>query len=280
MTTPLSAPSTIASALRAAASRGLNRLDAHMLLLHALGRTPHDRAWLLAHDAELLDSATQASFEAALQRRLKGEPLAYITGHQEFYGLDLQVDARVLCPRADTETLLDWALQVLPANAQVVDLGTGSGAIALALQHQRPDAHVHARDISADALAVAQTNAHRLHLNVAFSQGAWLQGLDGPWDAIVSNPPYIAAADPHLAALTHEPLQALASGTDGLDDLRTIVKQAASRLKPGGWLLLEHGYDQADAVCAMLRSAGFADVQSRQDLAGIARCTGGRWLGP
>ena len=282
MTTPLSAPSTIASALRAAASRGVDRLDAHMLLLHAMGRPPHDRAWLLAHDADLLDAASQALFEAALERRMRGEPLAYITGHQEFYGLDLQVDARVLCPRADTETLVDWALQVLPANAnaEVVDLGTGSGAIALAIQHQRPDAQVHARDISVNALDVARANAHRLGLKVTFSQGAWLQGLDDPWDAIVSNPPYIAAADPHLAALTHEPLQALASGADGLDDLRTIVKQAASRLKPGGWLLLEHGYDQADAVCAMLRSAGFADVQSRQDLAGIARCTGGRWLGP
>ena len=279
MTTPLSAPSTIASALRAAASRGMDRLDAHMLLLHAMGRTPHDRAWLLAHDADPLDATTQALFEAALQRRLQGEPLAYITGHQEFYGLNLQVDARVLCPRADTETLVDWTLQVLPANAQVVDLGTGSGAIALAIQHQRPDAQVHARDISADAVDVAQANARRLGLNVTFSQGAWLQGLDGPWDAILSNPPYIAAADPHLAALNHEPLQALASGTDGLDDLRTIVKQAASRLKPGGWLLLEHGYDQADAVCELLRSAGFAEVQSRQDLAGVARCSGGRWLG-
>jgi len=250
-----------------------------MLLLHVLGRTPHDRAWLLAHDADPLDATTQALFEAALQRRLQGEPLAYITGHQEFYGLDLQVDARVLCPRADTETLVDWALQVLAANAHVVDLGTGSGAIALAIQHQRPDAQVHARDISADALAMAQTNARRLGLNVTFSQGTWLQGLEGPWDAIVSNPPYIAAADPHLAALIHEPLQSLASGADGLDDLRTIVKQAASRLKSGGWLLLEHGYDQADAVCELLLSGGFADVQSRQDLAGIARCSGGRWLG-
>ena len=279
MTPPLPVESTIASALRDAASGGADRLDAHMLLLHALGRTPHDRAWLLAHDTEPLDAQTQARFEAALHRRLQGEPLAYITGHQEFYGLDLQVDARVLCPRADTETLVDWALQLLPPAAQVVDLGTGSGAVALALQQQRPDAQVHARDISGDALEVAQANALRLGLNVVFSQGTWLQGLDGPWDAIVSNPPYIAAADPHLAALVHEPLQALASGSDGLDDLRTIIGQATTRLKPGGWLLLEHGYDQADAVCALLQSAGFADVQSRHDLAGIARCSGGRWPG-
>jgi len=276
---PVPAQPTINSALHESQNRGIGRLDTHMLLLHVLGRTPHDRAWLLAHDADPLDATTQALFEAALQRRLQGEPLAYITGHQEFYGLDLQVDARVLCPRADTETLVDWALQVLAANAHVVDLGTGSGAIALAIQHQRPDAQVHARDISADALAMAQTNARRLGLNVTFSQGTWLQGLEGPWDAIVSNPPYIAAADPHLAALIHEPLQSLASGADGLDDLRTIVKQAASRLKSGGWLLLEHGYDQADAVCELLLSGGFADVQSRQDLAGIARCSGGRWLG-
>ena len=279
MTPPLRAESTIANALRDATGRGADRLDAHMLLLHALGRTPHDRAWLLAHDAEPLDAQTQARLEAALHRRLQGEPLAYITGHQEFYGLDLQVDARVLCPRADTETLVDWALQLLPPAAQVVDLGTGSGAIALALQHQRSDAQVHARDISADALEVAKANSQRLGLHVVFSLGAWLQGLDGPWDAIVSNPPYIAAADPHLAALVHEPLQALASGTDGLDDLRTIIVQAATRLKPGGWLLLEHGYDQADAVCDLLRNAGYAEVQSHHDLAGIARCSGGQWLG-
>jgi len=280
LTEPAPGSATLASALRHAAGLGVARLDAQMLLLYALGRTPHDRAWLLAHDGNSMDAAAQTRFDAALQRRLRGEPLAYITGHQEFYDLDLQVDARVLCPRADTETLVDWALQLLSPNAQVVDLGTGSGAIALAIQHQRPDVQMHARDLSADALAVAQANARRLGLEVAFSQGSWLEGVTGLFDAIVSNPPYIAAADPHLAALTHEPLQALVSGADGLDDLRTIVGQAGARLKPGGWLLLEHGYDQANAVCELLRRAGFADVQSRQDLAGIARCSGGRWLGP
>ena len=268
---------TLSSALRHAAGLGLERLDAQMLLLHALGRAPHDRAWLLAHDGDALDTAAHTRFDAALQRSLRGEPLAYITGHQEFYGLDLHVDARVLCPRADTETLVDWALALLPSAARVLDLGTGSGAIALALKHQRPDVQTHARDFSADALAVAQSNAHRLGLDGAFSQGSWLDGVTGLFDAIVSNPPYIAAADPHLAALTHEPLQALASGADGLDDLRAIIQQAPACLAPGGWLLLEHGYDQAQAVCDLLRGARFADVQSRPDLAGIARCSGGRW---
>lgn len=268
---------TLDGALRHANSLGLARLDAQMLLLHALGRTPHDRAWLLAHDSDALDAAARARFDAALQRRLRGEPLAYITGHQEFYGLDLQVDARVLCPRADTETLVDWALELLAPQARVIDLGIGSGAIALAIKHQRPDVQMHARDFSADALAVAQANAQRLGLDVAFSQGSWLDGVTSLFDAIVSNPPYIAAADPHLAALAHEPLQALASGADGLDDLRAIIRQAPACLAPGGWLLLEHGYDQAKSVCDLLQGAGFADVQSRPDLAGNARCSGGRW---
>lgn len=273
------ANATLAAALQHATGLGLARLDAQMLLLHALARTPHDRAWLLAHDGDLLDAATHTRFSSALQRRLQGEPLAYITGHQEFYGLDLHVDARVLCPRADTETLVDWALELLAPDAHVLDLGTGSGAIALALKHQRPHVQMHARDFSTEALAVARANAQHLGLEVAFSLGSWLEGVTGAFDAIVSNPPYIAAADPHLAALAHEPLQALASGTDGLDDLRTIIGQAGERLKPGGWLLLEHGYDQASAVCDLLRSSGFGEVQSRRDLAGIARCSGGHWTG-
>ena len=270
---------TLAECLRQAQSLGLARVDAQILLLHGLQRPLHDRAWLLAHDSDALSPEQEAAWQDALQRRLQGEPVAYITGRKDFFGLTLTVDARVLDPRPDTETLVDWALEAiapLPA-PRVADLGTGSGAIALALQSQRPTAQVLAVDASADALAVAQANAQRLGLPVRFEHGNWLQGVDGIFDAIVSNPPYIPSADPHLAALTHEPLQALASGSDGLDDIRTIVAQAPARLAPGGWLLLEHGYDQAEAVQALLAAHGFVQVHSRNDLAGIARCTGGQW---
>lgn len=271
---------TVSLALQEAAKGGVERLEAQLLLLHALGRTAQERAWLLAHDDETLSIKAQQAWQAALSRRFAGEPLPYITGWAAFYGLDLQVDARVLCPRADTETLVDWALALLPPAARIIDLGTGSGAIALALKHQRPDVQMNACDISADVLAVAQANAQRLGLEVAFSQGAWLVGLSQAFDAIVSNPPYIADADPHLAALAHEPLQALTSGADGLDDLRAIIGQAPACLKPGGWLLLEHGYDQGAAVRQLLQAQGFVAVQSRRDLAGIERCSGGRWFGP
>ena len=157
-----------------------------------------------------------------------------------------------------------------------MDLGTGSGAIALAFKHQRPNVQMHARDLSADALDVARANAQRLDLEIAFSQGAWLEGFTETFDAIVSNPPYIAEADPHLLALRHEPVQALTSGADGLNDLRAIITQAPACLKPGGWLLLEHGYDQGEAVRQLLQAKGFVAVQSRKDLAGIERCSGGR----
>ena len=276
----MDAAHTVGQALHGAIAQGVTRLEAQLLLLHALGRTGQERAWLLAHDDETLTNTAHQIWHEALARRIGGEPLPYITGRAAFYGLELQVDARVLCPRADTETLVDWALALLPHAAHVIDLGTGSGAIALALKHQRPDVHMHARELSADALAVAQANAQRLSLDIAFSQGAWLQGLTEAFDAIVSNPPYIADADPHLLALTHEPLQALSSGADGLDDLRSIIAQAPSCLKPGGWLLLEHGYDQAEAVRQLLQAKGFVDVQSRKDLVGIERCSGGLWPFP
>ncbi len=271
---------TLAQAAAWAQTLGLPRLDAQVLLLHALGRAPHDRAWLLAHSDDSLDATTQATFETHTQRRLNTEPVAYITGQKEFFGLTLYVDNRVLDPRADTETLVEWALSCLAdtSSPEVVDLGTGSGAIAMAIKHTRPDAQVSAVDASADALAVASANAERLALPVDFHHGSWLAPLNGRiFDTIVSNPPYVANDDAHLAALKHEPLSALASGADGLDDIREIVREAIQHLKPHGWLLLEHGYDQAHAVQTLLGNQGFVNVQSRPDLAGILRCTGGQW---
>ena len=276
-------PQTLVQALASAQAKGLERIDAQMLLLHALGRPDAGRAWLLAHDTDALDSAAQARFAALCQRRLDGEPVAYLTGTKEFYGLALQVDARVLDPRADTETLVDWALEVLAplAAPRVLDLGTGSGAIALALASALPRATVCAVDASVGALAVARANAERLALPVQFHLGDWFAGLPAcaaRFDCIASNPPYIRDDDPHMAALQHEPRQALTSGADGLADIRVIVAGAPAWLVRGGWLLLEHGWDQHEAVQALLRKAGFGEVQSRQDLAGQPRCTGGRWL--
>lgn len=271
---------TVAQAGAWAQTLGLPRLDAQVLLLHALGRAPHDRAWLLAHGDDTLDATVQTTFEAHAQRRLNTEPVAYITGQKDFFGLTLQVDQRVLDPRADTETLVEWAMSCLAdtSSPEVVDLGTGSGAIALAIKHTRPDAQVSAVDASAAALDVASANADRLALPVDFYHGSWLAPLNGrTFDAIVSNPPYVASDDEHLAALKHEPLSALASGADGLDDIRMIVRDATQHLKPNGWLLLEHGFDQAHAVQTLLGNQGFVNVQSRPDIAGILRCSGGQW---
>ena len=281
-------PTTVVACLRQAQANGLARVDAQILLLHSLQRPLHDRAWLLAHDGDTLTPAQETAWQDALKRRLQGEPVAYITGRKDFFGLTLAVDARVLDPRPDTETLVDWALACLPESApasspandslRILDLGTGSGAVALALQHARPDATVWAVDASEDALAVARANASHLNLPVQCIASNWLSAVDvqhtGLFDLIVSNPPYVADGDPHLATLTHEPLQALTSGPDGLDDIRQIIAQAPVCLAPGGWLLLEHGWDQAAQVQALLREAGFVQVQSRRDLGGIERCTG------
>lgn len=269
----------LAESLQRAQAMGLARIDAQLLHLFALGRPLHDRAWLLTHDTDELDPGVMARIDSLLQRRAVGEPLAYITGQKEFFGLPLQIDARVLDPRPDTETLVEWALALMPEHTpcEVIDLGTGSGAIALALQHQRPQARVYAVDASTDALSVAQANARRLALPVRFEYSHWFDRISGTFDLIVSNPPYIAAGDSHLSALRHEPLQALASGADGLDDIRAIVAQAPAHLQSGGWLLLEHGHDQAAAVGQLLARAGWQNVQTRQDLAGIVRCTGAQW---
>jgi release factor glutamine methyltransferase len=270
---------TLADALRLALEQGLDALDAQLLLLGALGR-PHQRAWLRAHDTDALPLSAEQAFAALCQRRLTGEPVAYLLGRKEFFGLDLLVDARVLVPRPDTETLVEWALELHgPQPLKVVDLGTGSGAIALALQQARPTWQVWAVDASAQALAVAQLNAQRLGLPIRLQQGNWLEGVEGVegrFDLIVSNPPYIAQGDVHLPALAHEPQSALVSGADGLDDIGRITEQAVKRLVPGGWLLLEHGHDQAGAVQSLLGQAGLVNVQSRADLAGTARCSGGQ----
>jgi len=260
---------------------GLERLDAGMLLLFALGRDPHERAWLLAHGTDELPAPVLQHFQSLCEQRRDAMPLAYLLGRTEFYGLPLSITPQVLDPRDDTETLVDWALSLMPPHAavEVVDLGTGSGAIALALQHERSTAQIWAVDQSPEALAVAQRNAQALQLTLRCLQGNWLSTMpaDQRFDLIVSNPPYLAAHDPHLPGLRHEPRQALVSGEDGLDDIRTLIHQAPGHLKPGGWLLLEHGHDQSQAVQALLRQAGFDQVQSRPDLAGISRCTGGLW---
>jgi release factor glutamine methyltransferase len=274
---------TIGQALAQAARQGLARLDAQLLLLDALGRSQHERGWLLAHDDDVLGSAAAAAFRAACERRAAGEPVAYIVGVKEFFGLPLAVDASVLVPRPDTETLVEWALDVLrggamPAAPRVADLGTGSGAIALAIKHAVPAAQVEAVDVSPTALDVARSNGAALGLAVQWHPGHWFEPLEGRFDLVVSNPPYVRSGDPHLAALRHEPLSALAAGADGLEDLRVIVASAGARLARGGWLLLEHGWDQARDVRDLLAAARFRAVQSRTDLAGIERCSGGQWL--
>lgn len=282
----MTADPTVHDALTRARATGLDRLDAQVLLLHTLGREGHDRAWLIAHNLDPLPPELDQRFQRLCQHRHDGAPVAYLVGQREFHGLTLQIDARVLDPRPDTETLVDWTLECLQGQDRptVLDLGTGSGAIALAIQHRRPDALVWALDRSTEALAVAQANATQLGLPVRLAQGHWLRDGVRPWqhtatpptrfDLIVSNPPYIPASDPHLEALRHEPLQALASGPDGLDDLRQIVTQAPAWLAPGGWLLLEHGWDQGPAVAALLAQAGCGPAQHRHDLAGHVRCTG------
>ena len=260
-----------------ARQHGVAHMDAQMLLLHVLQRSPHERAWLITHSDDAITPEVQLAFERLCERRMSGEPIAYLVGHKEFFGLSLEVDARVLDPRPDTETLVEWALELLqPLQApEVADLGTGSGAIALALQAHKRDARVLGVDASAQALAVARANAQRLQLSVQWQQADWFRGVAGCFDLVVSNPPYIPEGDPHLPTLRHEPHSALVSGVDGLDDLRRIITQTPTHLKPGGWLLLEHGFDQSESVQSLLRAAGFTQVQGRKDLAGHLRCSGG-----
>lgn len=263
-------------------------LEARLLLQHVL---QVDRVWLIAHQHDALQANIHAEFQALLQRRLQGEPIAYILGYREFYGLKLKVTPDTLIPRSDTETLVEAVLsknlksmgsRLRGSDAsEILDLGTGSGAIALAIAKHCPYAHVTAVDASPGALSVAQENSCLLGIhNVSFMQSDWFGALQGKkFDVIVSNPPYIEENDPHLQQpdLRFEPITALVAGKDGLVDLRRIVSDAGSHLNPHGWLMLEHGYNQARSVARLLQEAGFVDIAHRYDLAGIERVTVGRW---
>lgn len=261
------------------AASPLPRLEARMLLQHALGVS---RTWLISHDTDAVPEAQVEAFLGLQTRREQGEPVAYLLGEREFMGHRFQVGPGVLIPRPETELLVEQAQAALShAKApRVLDLGTGSGAIAVSIALAMPEAYVTATDASPQALALAQQNAASLGARVAFRQGDWYQALPadaGPFDLIVSNPPYIAAGDAHLAQgdLRFEPDMALTDGADGLAAIRVIIEQAPRWLAPGGQLWLEHGYDQAQAVQQLLRQAGFTQVSSLPDLAGIPRATGG-----
>ena len=250
-----------------------------MLLAHVMRR---NRAWIAAHGDEAMTAIEVGSFDALAGRRRDGEPVAYLLGRREFYGLDLEVTSDVLIPRPETELLVELALIRIGADerAEVLDLGSGSGAIALAIASERPNAAVLGVDVSVAALALARRNASRLNIgNASFIESNWFSAVpEKRYDAIVANPPYVRAGDPHLREgdLRFEPPAALAAGADGLDAIRTIVAGAGEYLAPRAWLLIEHGHDQADAVQALLRAARFGEVQSRRDLAGIPRTALGR----
>jgi release factor glutamine methyltransferase len=256
------------------------RIEAQILMRRALGDV--SRAKLIAYDNEIPSPVQAEAFSALLQRRLGGEPVAYILGEREFYGLNLTVTPDVLIPRPDTEALVEAALARIPQNKpyRVLDLGTGSGAISIAVAAQRPQACVTGIDRSENAVQVASENAHRLQIgNVDFKVSDWFSAVgDECYDVIVSNPPYIAADDPHLTQgdLRFEPATALASGVDGLDDIRHLIGTAPQYLAPNGWLMFEHGYDQAALVAQLLTEAGFIEVASVPDLAGILRVTLGK----
>jgi release factor glutamine methyltransferase len=268
---------------RIAATLGLEkreaRIEARVLAGHAW---QVDTAWLIAHDTDLPGDTHVAIFQSLLARRLEGEPVAYIVGEKEFYGRMFKVTPDVLIPRPETELLVESALKCLPNDhpARILDIGTGSGCIALSLALERPDCLVTAVDLSAQALTIAQENAHCLHAQVRLLQSNLFDSLgDTRFDLIVSNPPYIPARDPHLRQgdVRFEPKQALSSGPEGLDTLKPLVQSAPDHLEPGGWLMLEHGWDQQDSCRSLLVESGFMKIQCLRDLAGHGRVTLGQW---
>jgi len=257
---------------------GLPRLEARMLLEMVLCKP---REWLLAHDTDPIAPEAAAQFLTLAAQRRQGTPMAHLVGHREFMGHRLSVSAEVLIPRPETELLVEMALQSLPdgASLSLLDLGTGSGAVAISVALARPTVRVVATDLSETALALAQKNAQQLEARVQFWQGNWYEALppEGRFDVIVSNPPYIATDDPHLTQgdLRFEPVGALTDGADGLTALRQIIAGAPQHLVNGGWLWLEHGYEQSEEVAQLLLRVGFSAVQTKQDLAGLPRITGG-----
>jgi release factor glutamine methyltransferase len=256
----------------------LDPLEARILVSHALQLS---RVQLITRSERQLSEEEARLLSTLFQRRIAGEPIAYLVGEREFFGLMFHTTPDVLIPRPETELLVELALHNLPQGGRVLDLGTGSGAIAVAIAHQRPDAQVTASDRSTAALQIAARNAARNQSAVVFIESDWYAAIPpGQFELVVSNPPYIVAGDPHLSQgdLRHEPIDALTDHGDGLAALREIVAGAPARLAPGGWLLMEHGYDQAAAVRALLATQGFAEVQSWRDLAGIERVSGGRRL--
>jgi release factor glutamine methyltransferase len=279
---PMTIKQFIKQAAAALAASATARLDAEVLVMHVTGLT---RAQLITHADQALAPEAESRLHALLARRAHGEPVAYLTGRREFWSLELAVTPDVLIPRPVTELLVEQALRLIPAEAEwrIADLGTGSGAVALAIARERPHCRVIATDASRAALDVARSNAERLGIqNVEFRPGAWLAPLAGEiFDLIVSNPPYVAAADPHLLQgdVRFEPRAALAAGQDGLDDLRAIIAHAPTVLRTGGWLLLEHGFDQGTAVRELLTRQHLVAVHTDSDLAGRERVTRGQWPG-
>jgi release factor glutamine methyltransferase len=276
----LSTAATVGAALQTA-RQSIPLSEARLLLGYLLGK---NLAWIEAHRDDALLAEAEERFAAWVARRVQGEPVAYLLGLREFYGRDFSVGPAVLIPRHETELLVELALAKMSKYSEpsVLDLGTGSGCIAITLALEAPQSKVTALDASAQALVIARQNSTVLGAKLTVLEGSWFKPLSGSrFDLIVSNPPYIKAGDPHLGQgdLRFEPASALSSGADGLDDIRAIVAAAPDHLQPGGWLLFEHGYDQANAMLDVMERGGFTAIEQHRDLGNIVRATVGRWQG-